>query len=165
MKQVATVLFFVATIAAGDQSSVRGQSPEQETQARAYWSDPSTGLMWTAKDNGRNITWGNAVKYCQSLSLAGYSDWSLPSIDKLQGIYDGTGFSASHSQGSTVVLAGIAKGGLILTGAREWSNSRVPDDRGHNTGFAWQYDYPHGRRWKDPLGYSGSLRALCVRHP
>jgi len=85
MKQVATVLFFVATIAAGDQSSVRGQSPEQETQARAYWSDPSTGLMWTAKDNGRNITWGNAVKYCQSLSLAGYSDWSLPSIDKLQG--------------------------------------------------------------------------------
>jgi hypothetical protein len=165
MKQVVLVLFFVATIVAGTQSSVQGQSPAQETLARGYWSDPSTGLMWTAKDNGRDVTWGKAVKYCQNLSLAGYSDWRLPSIDELQGIYDGTGFSAPHSQGSTIVLAGSAKGGLLLTGAREWSNSRVLDDRGHNTGFAWQYDYPHGRRWKDPLGYTGSLRALCVRHP
>ena len=164
MKQVVLVLFFVATIVAGTQSSVQGQSPVQETLARGYWSDPSTGLMWTAKDNGRDVTWGKAVKYCQNLSLAGYSDWRLPSIDELQGIYDGTGFSAPHSQGSTIVLAGSAKGGLLLTGAREWSNSRVLDDRGHNTGFAWQYDYPHGRRWKDPLGYMGSLRALCVRH-
>jgi hypothetical protein len=60
-------------------------------------------------------------------------------------------------------LAGKAKGGLFLTGAREWSSNRVLDDRGHSTGYAWEYDFPHGRRWKDPHGYTGNLRALCVR--
>jgi len=63
------------------------------------------------------------------------------------------------------ILAGRAKGVLLLTGAREWSSSRVLDDHGHNTGYAWEYDFPHGRRWKDPLGYTGNLRALCVGHP
>jgi hypothetical protein len=40
----------------------------------------------------------------------------------------------------------------------------VLDDRGHRTGIAWQYDFPHGERWRfDPIGYTGNLRALCVR--
>jgi hypothetical protein len=43
-----------------------------------------------------------------------------------------------------------------------WDGERFV--RGHSTGYAWEYDFPHGRRWKDPLGYTGSLRALCV-HP
>jgi hypothetical protein len=164
MKQAVLVLFFIV-ITIGTQSPVRGQSPAQETPARGYWNDPSTGLMWAAKDNGGDITWGNAMKYCQNLNLAGYSGWRLPSVDELEGIYDGGASSPGHSQGSIIGLSGSARGGLLLTGAREWSNSRVLDDRGRNTGFAWQYDYPHGRRWKDPLGYKGSLRALCVRHP
>ena len=136
----------------------------QETQARGYWVDPSTGLMWSARDNGKDVTWGNALKYCRNLSLAGYSDWRLPSIDELQGIYDDSGFTAPHPKDVVLVLAGKAKGGLLLTGAREWSSNRVLDDRGHRTGIAWQYDFPHGMRWRyDPLGYASSLRALCVR--
>jgi hypothetical protein len=106
------------------------------------------------------------VKYCQKLSLAGHSDWRLPSIDELQNIYDGSGFTAAASNGAVPVLAGRAKGGLLLTGAREWSSSRVLNDRGHRTGIAWQYDFLHGKRSRfDPIGYTGSLRALCVRHP
>jgi hypothetical protein len=148
------------------QSASAGQSRAPDSQVRGVWTDPSTGLMWTAKDNGSDISWGKAVKYCQNLSLAGYSNWRLPSIDELQNIYDGSGFTAPTPNGSMPVLAGRAKGGLLLTGAREWSSSRVLDDRGHHTGIAWQYDFPHGKRWRfDPIGYTGSLRALCVRHP
>jgi len=136
----------------------------QETQVREYWTDPSTGLMWTAKDNGNDIKWGNAMKYCQNLSLAGYSDWRLPSIEELEGIYDDSGFNAPHPKDVVLALAGRAKGGLLLTGAREWSSSRTLDDRGHRTGIAWQYDFPHGMRWRyDPIGYTNNLRALCVR--
>jgi|ERR1700722_10044597 hypothetical protein len=164
MKQIVLLLFFIA-IVGGTISLVRAQSPAQEKQTHGYWSDPSTGLMWAAKDNGTDITWGNAMKYCQNLGLAGYSGWRLPSVDELQQIYDGSGFSPTHSGGSTIGLAGRPRGELLLTGAREWSSSRVLDDRGRNSGFAWEFDYPHGRRWKDPLGYKGSLRALCVRHP
>ena len=166
MKRTVLILFFVVTIVAGAQSSVLSQSSAQETLARGYWNDPSTGLVWTSRDNGSDISWSKAVKYCQRLNLAGYSDWRLPSIDELQNIYDGSGFSAPHSKGSVLGLAGKARGGLLLTGAREWSSSRLLDDRGHKTGIAWQYDFPHGERWRyDPIGYTGSLRALCVRHP
>ena len=58
---------FVATIVGGILFSVLGQSSPRETLARGYWSDPSTGLMWTTQDNGRDISWGNAVNYCQNL--------------------------------------------------------------------------------------------------
>ena len=137
----------------------------QEIQERGFWVDLSTGLVWAAKDNGKDVTWGNSMKYCRDLSLAGYSDWKLPSIDELESIYDESGFTAPHAKDSLPVLAGRAKGALLLTGAREWSSTPVLDDRGHRSGYAWQYDFPHGGRWKDPLGYKGSLRALCVRHP
>jgi len=70
MKQIILLLFFIA-IVVGTISLVRAQSPAQETQTHGYWSDPSTGLMWAAKDNGTDITWGNAMKYCQNLGLAG----------------------------------------------------------------------------------------------
>lgn len=137
------------------------QAQTQETQARGYWIDPSTGLMWAGKDNGKDVSWKNAVKYCRDLRLAGSSDWRLPTIDELQGIYDGSGFAVPPPRKG--IEWGRAKGGLFLTGSREWSSSRVLDDRGRNSGYAWEYDFPHGRRWKDPLGYTGSLRALCVR--
>ncbi len=169
MKRQATVVliffFFVVNILAGAQSSVQDRSSAQETLARGYWVDSSTGLIWAANDNGKDVTWGSALKYCRNLSLAGYYDWRLPSIDELQGIYDHSGFPAPHPKDVVPVLAGKGKGGLLLTGAREWSSNRVLDDRGHRTGYAWEYDFPHGKRWKDPLGYTGSLRALCVRHP
>ena len=168
MKQYANaiVIFLsVFTAICGTQSPAIDRAGAQGTQAREYWTDSSTGLMWTAKDNENDITWGKAMKYCQNLSLAGYSDWRLPLVDDLQGIYDGSGFTAPHSKDAIPILAGRAKGEILLTGAREWSSSRVLDDRGHNTGFAWEYDFSHGRRWKDPIGYTGSLRALCVRGP
>jgi hypothetical protein len=162
--KVVLILLSVAAMIAGAQSPTNNRGADQKTQARGFWTDPSTGFMWAAKDNGNDITWGKAIKYCQNLSLAGYSDWRLPSIDELQGIYDGSGFTAPNSKGWMPVLAGKAKGELLLTGAREWSSSRVLDDRGHRNGFAWQYAFPHGERWRyDPIGYKGSLRALCVR--
>jgi len=45
MKRIVLILFFVVTIVAGVQSSVLSQSSAQETLARGYWNDPSTGLM------------------------------------------------------------------------------------------------------------------------
>lgn len=159
------ILLSIAATTAGAQSPSDNGTLAHETQARGYWVDPSTGLMWAAKDNGKDVSWKKAMKYCGDLRLAGYSDWRLPTIDELEGIYDGSGFAAPPPRkGMEWALAGRAKGGLLLTGAREWSSSRILDDRGHRTGFAWQFDFPHGKRWSyDPIGYNGSLRALCVR--
>ena len=48
--------------------------------------DTRTKLMWTAKDNGSDITWNNAVRYCDGLNLGGYRNWRLPTIKELEGL-------------------------------------------------------------------------------
>src|ERR1700726_34484 len=92
--KVILICLSAITVICGAQSPANDRIGAQGTQPRGYWIDPSTGLMWTANDNGNDITWGKAMKYCQNLSLAGYSDWRLPSIDELQRIYDDSGFTA-----------------------------------------------------------------------
>jgi len=131
---------------------------------RGYWTDPSTGLMWAGKDNGKNANWRKATNYCRDLRLAGYSDWRLATIDELERIYDynarAPGLASKHDDEATTWHV---KGNLFLTGL-QWSSSRLSDDRRHLSGYAWRFDFINGSRFSgDQLGYSYFLRALCVR--
>lgn len=53
-------------------------------------TDASSDLIWQKKDNGEGIDWEAALDYCESLSLAGHSDWRLPNAKELQYIVDYT---------------------------------------------------------------------------
>lgn len=162
--KAALALLSIATMMAGAQSAEELELARQ-TQARGYWIDPSTGLMWAAKDNnGRDVIWKKAVNYCRDLRLAGYSDWSLATIDELEGIYDKSarapGLAGKHNDKATTWHV---KGGLFLTGLH-WSSSRRSDDRGKPSGYAWRFDFGNGHRFGgDQLGYANFKRALCVR--
>ncbi len=50
--------------------------------------DTLTNLMWVAKDNGSNISWQDAKKYCENYRGGGYTDWRMPTQDELAGLYD-----------------------------------------------------------------------------
>ena len=52
--------------------------------------DTKTGLMWASKDNGRDINWANAKSYCENYRGGGYSDWRMPLLNELEGLYDAT---------------------------------------------------------------------------
>ena len=130
--------------------------------------------MWAGKDNGKDANWHQAVGYCRELRLAGYSDWHLPTIDELEGIYDKRAESpgenpSSHWHGSQT-MAYHLKGALILTGD-EWSSTKRIDDRGHPSGISVYFDFLNGRRnYEDSGRFTGynarvGMRALCVRHP
>jgi len=140
----------------------------QNHQMRAVWVDPSTGLTWTGSDNGKDISWRAAMKYCRRLHLNGYSDWRLANMSELQGIYD----KAAEAPG----LAGPTKkpehftwhvkGNLFLTGD-EWSghqlNGRMPLES-----YEDHFDFNEGKPITDPSGWpypSSGIRALCVRGP
>jgi hypothetical protein len=159
-------LVCVAAIHASAQSAPEGQYSARETQIRGFWIDPSTGMMWAAKDNGKDVRWKKAMKYCRALRLAGYSDWRLATLAELRAIYDrdanAPGLSGS---GKDNAFTYHVKGNLFLTG-NEWSRERVSDDRGHPSGYARYFDFNEGISKEDPISFPypySLMRALCVR--
>jgi hypothetical protein len=118
-----------------------------EAQSRGYWIDPNTKLMWAAADNGSGVTQSQAAYYCRSLTLTGYKDWTLPSIDDLQKLFGGP----ANLNGYHIV------GPLKLTGWA-WSSSA-----GKEPGEQWALDFGDGGRASVVTGDSGLNRALCVR--
>jgi len=53
-------------------------------------TDKATGLMWQKSDSGSAMNWRDALAYAQKLTLAGHTDWRLPSVKELQSIVDYT---------------------------------------------------------------------------
>lgn len=53
-------------------------------------TDLVTGLMWQDDSDVGSIKkeWGEAKTYCNDLTLGGYNDWYLPSIEELVSITD-----------------------------------------------------------------------------
>jgi hypothetical protein len=156
-----------APSAAGAQESTETQKLARETQARGYWVDPSTGLMWAWRDNGKDINWRDATKYCHDLRLVGYSDWRLPAISELEGIYDkgaeSPGENPRSSWHEAEAMNFHVKGNLFLTG-NQWSSPQIPDDRGKPSGYATRFDFNEGRPFDgDEVWFSTSKRVLCVR--
>jgi hypothetical protein len=162
--KLAALLLSAAAIQASAQSAPEEGKGVQETQARGFWTDPSTGLMWTARDNGKDVNWKKAMKYCRELRLGGYSDWRLATIGELGEIYDkdanAPGLAGKHNDVPTMWHV---KGNLFLTG-NQWSSSRLVDDRGHPSGYAARFDFNEGRVFNgDELWFHTFKRALCVR--
>jgi hypothetical protein len=54
-------------------------------------TDTTTGLMWASKDNGADINWEQAKKYCESFEAGGHKDWRLPTNEELKTLYDASG--------------------------------------------------------------------------
>jgi len=52
--------------------------------------DGKTGLMWQDDEdsNASDISWTDAIAYCESLELKGYDDWRVPNIRELRSIFD-----------------------------------------------------------------------------
>ena len=121
------------------------------------WTDPDTGLMWAREDNGSDIDWSRARDYCSELQLAGYNDWRLPTIEELQGIDDpGASVFAVLNEGAVGNMH--VKGNLKLSGW-QWSSSPGDPSRG-----PWYFSFiREGPGDGFPLGFSYSMRALCVR--
>jgi hypothetical protein len=53
--------------------------------------DKNTGLMWQKDDDGKQRNWNDSRDNCSSLSLAGHSDWRLPSLQNLTDLWKSVG--------------------------------------------------------------------------
>ncbi len=68
-----------------DQAAI---GPKQESTPSGTVTDQATGLMWQKKSDGIERNWEAAKSYCGDLTLAGYSDWELPSKDVLKDMFE-----------------------------------------------------------------------------
>lgn len=162
--KVVLIPLCIVAMLAGGQSTSEGQS-EQGTQVRGFWVDPSTGLMWAGKDNGQDITWKKAVKYCRDLRLAGNADWRLATLGELEDIYDKNANAPGRAgpPAKSRPFTWHVKGNLFLTG-HQWSSTQLEDDRGHPSGYAPDFNFNEGRVFNgDEITFDTNKRALCVR--
>jgi hypothetical protein len=58
-------------------------------------TDDGTGLMWQQSTAPGTYNWQKALDYCESLELAGYTDWRLPTAMELVSIVDATRYNPS----------------------------------------------------------------------
>ena len=151
--------------AAGSQSSTgkRSSSPPPPSQPppsprspagpSGTVVDPKTGLVWTDADNGSDIDWNDAKRYCVHLSLGGSSDWRMATIDELEELYDEGESDPCLSSTCHPRL------GIDFTGYWIWSSTKK------GSSLAWYFSFFNGDRIDFLLDYDDGYRVLCVRGP
>jgi hypothetical protein len=108
--------------------------------------DLKAGRVWTARDNGLDIDWQRATQYCQSLALAGFDDWRLPSLEELQSLIQPLG----RGQYSTPDL-------IQLSACCPWSSTEKTEIA------AWNLNFKYSKSFAGSKTHTYDLRALCVR--
>ncbi len=83
----------IISTSAGD--AFYGQDGDYESLAFSFTlnddgttTDNNTGLVWETIPLSGKMTWEEAVEYCENLTLGGYDDWRLPTVEELFSISD-----------------------------------------------------------------------------
>jgi hypothetical protein len=137
-------------------------------------ADPKA-LMWELKDNGEDIDAHHAEGYCTGLRTGDYSDWRLPTLLELLGLFDPNvsrdtppttkvilltrGGAVERLPKGTVWQYHI-KGGIELTATQVWSST--PDDAGNPNRQALG-GFQDGNGYRRKATDKELMRALCVR--
>lgn len=66
--------------------------------------DNVTGKMW-AKDNGKDVTWEEALVFCDTQSAGDFDDWRMPTIEELATLFE----SARDMEPKVTDLIGLTK--------------------------------------------------------
>jgi hypothetical protein len=116
--------------------------------------DMRTGMMWAATDNGNDIDWNEADRYCRAFRGGGYADWRMPTQEELATLYD-EGQSRPPACSSTSKIHMVTE--LIdITCLYVWAS----ENRGSEV--ALFFFTPKGRSWARPAG-SVFGRAMPIR--
>jgi len=114
--------------------------------------DNVTGLIWQLDVSKTAYAWADAKAYCQSLELAGFRDWRLPSRIELVSLID-----------YTIAAPGPVIDKTAFPGAPSdtfWTASPEP---GYGGSRAWYVQFSNGFAFTDSSTVTYSAR--CVRGP
>ncbi len=111
-------------------------------------TDTDTGLMWQDNADAKTVTgsWEEAIDYCESLTLGGYSDWRLPNFYELYYLADRSKFDPSLSSVFQNSLSNFY-----------WSSTAKAED----TSYAWVVNFYSGYDYFN--NKTGNMYIRCVR--
>ena len=116
--------------------------------------DSDTGLFWQKQKSEDRKTWHSAINYCENLTLCGYSDWRLPSVENFKSILDNCGSDIGDNCDN---CANSNKCSEMYPGDTSWY--WTSDE--YSSSYAWSVDFYDGHvssNDKDDYRY-----VLCVR--
>ena len=115
--------------------------------------DKQTNLMWAATDNGEDVNWQAASRYCENYRGGGNTDWRMPTRDELAGLYDGSKSYKASQRNYDVDLTEL----IQLSASFVWTS-----DTGDN--FSADYfTFGKGDISSIDQGNTNDFRALPVR--
>ena len=112
----------------------------------------ATGLEWAQADNGTDINWVAASRFCAEKG----DGWRLPSVAELQSLYDKTGsMESSCGTGFTCKVSPLFR----LTGPWAWTNEPS------TSMSSWIVILTKGNTYTFVADDAAKKRALCVSTP
>jgi hypothetical protein len=120
--------------------------------------DTKTNLMWAAKDNGKDVSWSVAKAYCESYRGGGYTDWRMPTLSELAGLYGvyGSGVSRFSSCNKYSPI-------YVTTNLIDISCFYVWSSESHGYSDAAAEDFHWGKELWYIMSNNNGTRALPVR--
>ena len=115
-------------------------------------TDQQTHLMWQVAESSSKMTWEDALSYCETSTVAGYSDWRLPDHNELTALVD-------FSDGAPPAIH------PLLVNARPddyWTSSSAWHLTVNDAPNAWTVDFSDGRT-RSRLKGNLDAYARCVR--
>ena len=134
----------------GQDAQYDGPQPAYQDNGDGTVTDLNTSLMWQQSDDGIGRTWGEAVDYCEALTLpsGGYSDWRFPDRRELMSIVD---FGRVNPAIDTTYFPGCRP-------SYYWSSSSLA----YFSYNAWQVGFYYGYVGTYIKNYDGNY-VRCVR--
>jgi len=111
----------------GQDAQYNGNQPSYTDNDDGTITDNVTGLMWQ-QDPGEKMTYDQAISGVSNLTLAGYSDWRLPSIKELYSLIQFDGLDPS-GPGSTNLVPFIDTDYFNFEYGDESAGERVIDSQ------------------------------------
>jgi len=150
----------VLSVEEADYSHIEASAKEIKRDGRfiAYDNgtvkDTKTGLMWASKDNGEDMNWAAAKRYCENYRGGGYPDWRMPTQEELEGLWD-----SSESYRATQAAFSVHLTKLIeLSSCCPWAS----ETDGGSKAIAVTFLRFGTGSWYDQ-SFSGRYRALPLR--
>jgi hypothetical protein len=118
-------------------------------------SDKVSNLMWQRQDDDTERYWEEAKRYCSGLTLAGHTDWRMPTLRELLTIVDKN--KTNPAINTKYFPVGVSHAYPNTVDSRCWTSTPKARQT-YEMYYVNFYDGHHMESWR-----SASRRVRCVR--